>query len=206
MPTPDPVVITGAVEGDLDDAVLRRLVAHIGATAGPVYGRHGKAHLRQRLNGYNQAARLSPWVVLVDLNHDADCAPPLLASWLPHPASNMCFRIAVRMVEAWLLADRDRLSLFLSIPRSQLPFKPEELDDPKHTIIELARLSRRRDIREDIVPRPGSGRTVGPAYTSRLIEFVFDRTAGWRPDIAANFSDSLDRCLRCLQRFLNSMT
>jgi hypothetical protein len=36
-------------------------------------------------------------------------------------------------------------------------------------VVELARYSRRRDIREDMVPRPGSGRSVGAAYTSRLI-------------------------------------
>jgi hypothetical protein len=83
MPSSNPVVISAAVEGDLDDAVLRRLVEYIGAIPGAVYGRHGKAHLRQRLTGYNQAARLAPWVVLVDLDHDADCAPPFRSAWLP---------------------------------------------------------------------------------------------------------------------------
>jgi hypothetical protein len=206
MPSSHPVVITAAVEGDLDEAVLRRLVEYIGATPGPVYGRHGKAHLRQRLAGYNQAARLAPWVVLVDLDHDADCAPPFRSAWLPNPAPNMCFRIAVRMVEAWLLADRDRLSRFLRVPPSQLPLKPEELNDPKSTIVDLARRSRRRDIREDMVPRPGSGRTVGPAYTSRLIEFVAQGPAGWRPDVAAKLSDSLERCLRRLRTFATGAT
>lgn len=205
MSAPNLVVITGAVEGDLDEAVLRRLVDHIGATPGPVYGRHGKANLRQRLSSYNQAAHLSPWVVLVDLNHDADCAPPFRQSWLPFPAPYMCFRVAVRMVEAWLLADRDHLSRFLRVPLSQLPLKPEELDNPKHTIIELARHSRRREVLEDIVPRPGSGRMVGPAYTSRLIEFVLHSPSGWRPNVAAKSSDSLNRCLRCLRKFTRDL-
>ena len=199
MADPNLVVITGAVEGDVDEAVLRRLVEHVGATPGPVHGRNGKHHLRQRLDGYNQAACLSPWVVLVDLNHDADCAPPLRVSWLPNLAPYMCFRVAVRMGEAWLLADRERLASFLSIRVPQVPLDPEAVDDPKHTMVELAKLSRRREIREDMVPRPGSGRTVGPAYTSRLIEFVVSGAAGWRPDVAAKSSDSLGRCLRCLR-------
>ncbi len=204
MASPNLVVITGAVEGDLDEAVVRRLVEHVGAWPGPVHGRNGKTHLRQRLAGYNQAAYLSPWIVLVDLNHDAECAPPLRTSWLPNPAPHMCFRVAVRMVEAWLLADRERLSRFLSVHVSQVPMNPEAMDDPKRTMVELAQLSRRREIREDMLPRPGSGRTVGPAYTSRLIEFVVGTEAGWCPDIAARSSDSLDRCLSCLRRLVES--
>ena len=202
MALPNLVVVTGAVEGDVDEAVLRRLVEHVGAMPGPVHGKNGKTYLQQRLGGYNQAAQLSPWVVLVDLDHDADCAPPFRASWLPNPAPYMCFRVAVRMVEAWLLADRERLSRFLSVHASQVPLNPEAVDDPKQSMVDLARQSRRREIREDMVPRPGSGRTVGPAYTSRLIEFVLEGTFGWRPEVAAKLSDSLDRCLDCLRRLV----
>lgn len=205
MASPNLVVITGAVEGDLDEAVVRRLVEHVGARPGPVHGRNGKAHLRQRLGGYNQAAHLSPWLVLVDLDHDAECAPPLRTSWLPNPAPYMCFRIAVRMVEGWLLADRERLSRFLSVHASQVPLNPEAVDDPKQSMVELARQSRRREIREDMVPRQATGRSVGPAYTSRLIEFVTVPLGGWRPDVAAKASDSLERCLRCLRQMVQRL-
>lgn len=195
-------MISGAVEGLADEAVFRRLVEHIGAMPGPVHGKNGKHFLRQRLNGYNQAAHRAPWVVLVDLNHDADCAPPLRSSWLPRPAPNICFRVAVREIEAWLLADRDRFSAFFSIAASRIPANPEAEPEPKRRVVELARWSRRRAIREDMVPRPGSGRVVGPAYASRLIEFVADVADGWRPHVAARSSDSLDRCLRCLWRLV----
>ena len=47
------------------------------------------------------------------------------------------------------------------------------------------------------VPRNGSGRTEGPAYTSRLIEYATDR---WRPDVAVQRADSLRRAVACLQR------
>ncbi len=194
------VVISGAVEGLIDEAVLRRLIEHVGATAGPVFGKNGKAHLRQRIRGYNQAAHYRPWVVLVDLNRDAECAPPLRRAWLPHPALKMCFRVAVRAIEAWLLADRERISAFLGVPMAGIPLNTEEVEDPKGAVVDLARQSRKREIREDMVPRPESGRGVGPAYTSRLIEFVSHRQAGWRPAAAAKSSDSLRRCLACLRR------
>ena len=171
MPRENPVFITAAVEGNVDEEVVRRLIEHVGGTPGPVYGRNGKDHLRQRIANYNQAARLSPWVVLVDLDHDAECAPPLRSAWLPALSPYMCLRVAVRQVEAWLLADRERLSKFLSVSTSRIPHNPESVEQPKIALVEIARYSRRRDIREDMVPRPGSGRSVGPAYTARLIEF-----------------------------------
>jgi hypothetical protein len=62
-------------------------------------------------------------------------------------------------------------------------------------MVTLAGKSRRRAVREDMVPNPGSGQSVGPAYTSRMIEFIQDRDAGWRPDIAVTNSDSLRRCV-----------
>ena len=67
-------------------------------------------------------------------------------------------------------------------------------------MVDIARHSRRREIREDMLPRTGSGRVVGPAYTARLIEFVMGGKIGWRPEIAAERSESLKRCLRSLRR------
>jgi len=204
MTTPAPVTISGAVEGPADEAVLRRLVQHVGATLGTVYGKQGKDRLQQQLNGYNQAARYRPWVVLIDLDRDGDCVPPLLTSWLPNPAPYLCFRIAVRAIEAWLIADRERIARFLSVSVNRVPTAPETLDSPKIELVNLARHSRRRAIREDMVPRPESGRQVGPAYTSRLIEFVEDARNGWRPDVAAAACDSLARSLRCIQRLVEA--
>jgi hypothetical protein len=102
-------IVTGAVEGDLDEAVLRRILADYGITLGLVHGRRGKAFLLQCLNGYNNAAKFAPWVVLVDLDRDCVCATSCVRQWLNNPAPQMCFRIAVRSIEAWLLADRERL-------------------------------------------------------------------------------------------------
>lgn len=190
MPAPNPVVISGAVEGLVDEAVLRRLLQDAGASPGPIHGRNGKSYLRRHLAGYNSAARVSPWVVLVDLDHEASCAPELVVLWLSRPAAHMHLRVAVREVEAWLLADRENLAPFLGVATQRISPTPEMIADPKLTMVDLARQSRRREIREDMVPRPGSGRVVGPAYTSRLIEFVGEF---WRPEVAARSADSLRR-------------
>lgn len=204
MPGRDPVVISGAVEGFLDEAILKRLIIYAGARPGQIYGKKGKAQLLDRLGGYNQAAQFAPWAVLVDLDQDADCPPPLRGAWLAQPAAMMCFRIVVREIEAWLFADRDRLARFLVVSKSLIPTDPEAIASPKEALAQLAQRSRRRDIREDIAPRPGSGRPVGPSYSSRLIQFVQDSQWGWRPEIAAQSSASLMRCLRCLGRLIPS--
>jgi hypothetical protein len=138
----------------------------------------------------------------VDLDADAGCAPPLRAVWLPQPAPMMCFRVAVRAVEAWLLADREQLARFLGIAASRVPLAPETVLDPKRALVDLAARSRRRAIREDMVPRSGSGRSVGPAYASRLIEFV---DGYWRPEMATNNSDSLRRCCERLDEIVARM-
>lgn len=200
MPASEPVVVSGAVEGLVDEAVLKRLIVQVGAQPGPIYGKTGKAQLLRRLEGFNRAARFGHWVVLVDLDHDAECAPPFRTAHLAQPAPNMCFRIAVREVEAWLLADREHLARFLAVPQRAVPHDPEAIASPKDAMAQLAQRSRRRDIREDIAPRPRSGRRVGPAYSSRLIQFVTDPARGWRPEFAAQNSGSLERCMRCLKR------
>jgi len=191
------VVIAAAVEGVIDEAVVRKLIVQAGAVPGTVCGKQGKGYLRRKIAGYNSAARRTPWLILVYLDQDYDCAPALCNEWLPSPAHHLCFRIAVPEVEAWLMADFMRIASFLSIHRTRVSSTPESLADPKAEMVELSRHSRRRDIREDMIPRRRSHRRVGPGYSARLIEYVGKR---WRPDVAAEHSDSLKRALRCIRR------
>jgi hypothetical protein len=134
-------------------------------------------------------------LVIVDLNHE-ECAPSMRASWLPSPAPHMFFRIAVREIEAWLLADRQSLARFLAVPLTKMPANPDGLDDPKRALVDLSRFSRRRDIREGMVPTVSSHREVGPLYDSSLSEFAETK---WNLDAAADVSDSLARCIASLR-------
>ncbi|MBI3092413.1 MAG: hypothetical protein HYY96_17270 [Candidatus Tectomicrobia bacterium] len=195
------ILVNCVVEGIVDEVVLRRLFASAGAKTGSVYGKNGKPHLLQKLRGYNQAAQHGRWLVLVDLNGDADCAPPFRVRHLPDPARHMCFRVAVRAVEAWLLADMEEFAAFFGVAGSTIPQRPEQLENPKETVVQLARKSRRKDVREHLPPRLGSGRKVGPLYTSYLSEFAAQH---WRPGMAARRSDSLRRCRQRLSELLGS--
>lgn len=191
------VTICAAVEGVVDQTVAARLIRHVGAIPGPAYGRKGKPHLQRQISGYNHAAERAPWLILVDLDHEAECAPPMRQAWIPAPAPMLCFRIAVRAIEAWLMADAEALASFIGVSRTRIPRDPDTIDHPKTTMVNIASRSRRRAIREDMVPRKGSGRAVGPAYPSRLIEFA---SGHWRPNEAAATSESVRRAIACLER------
>lgn len=193
------IVVTGAVEGIVDEAIVRRLVDFVGGSIDRIVVKMGKEKLLGNLPGYNQAARHAPWVVLIDLDQDAACAPEAQRAWLADCAPAMCFRIAVRAAEAWLLADREGMAHFLAVSDARIPGTPEGLDDPKREIVDIAGHSRRRVIREGIVPRPGSGRKVGSEYSSLMIEFTLRH---WQPATAAAHSDSLRRCIDCLRSLM----
>jgi hypothetical protein len=170
-----------------------------------VYGKQGKAAIHKRIVSYNSAARHTPWIVMIDLDSEADCAPELVSGWLPAPADLMYLRVAVHAVESWLLADAHGISRFFGVSLSRVPTNPDPLPDPKLTLINLARRSRSRALREDMAPRPESGRSVGPAYVSRLIEFATDTADGWRAETAALVSPSLRSCMRRLSLLAESM-
>jgi hypothetical protein len=199
---PPSVVFAVVVEGDTDEAVALRILQHVDVAPGPTYGRNGKTWIRERMPGFVNAANHSPWLVIVDLDSDGDCAPPLIPSWVPPPSpSLLCFRMTVREVEAWLMGDIDTLATFLSVSVGRLSNDPESLSDPKQSMVEIAQRSRKRAIREDMCPRQGSGRSTGPAYASRLIEYA---STTWRPDVAAQTAPSLHRTIACLERVRDS--
>ena len=95
------------------------------------------------------------------------------------------------------MADRGPLARYLSIPQGKIPDKPEQVDDPKRTIVDLARQSRSSVVANDVVPSERSGRSVGIRYTEIMIEFVQDKWCPVRAS-ASQVAPSLDRALaRC---------
>jgi len=194
-----PVFINAVVEGITDEAIVRKIAGEIRAQLGNFYGWKGKSYIRQKINGFINAARSRPWLVLVDLDMDFECPPPLVERWVPEPPPQLCFRVAVRAAEAWLLADREAIARYLSVPLSFVPVQPENIENPKQSLIELAKRSRNHNITLDMVPDPNSGQKVGTLYASRLVEFT---TCHWRPKVARKYSESLDRCIRAIEELV----
>ncbi|SRR5579884_1235643 len=183
--------VSAAVEGDVDEAVLTKLAESCGISIRSVFGRMGKGAVCKRLDAYNRAAAHAPWIVLLDLDDDASCAPERVSRLLPCRHRNLCFRIAVRAIESWLLADRNGFASYFGLRPAEVPQSTDLLSDPKSKVVDLARRSRKSEIRRELVPRPGSKKPVGPAYSSRMMEFALYH---WDPDVAAASSESLRKC------------
>jgi hypothetical protein len=190
------------VEGPIDRIIGQRLLQYVGLSCGKAYGEHGKPDLLERLPKYNQAAKspFSPWLAIVDLDLDADCAPDFVRMSLDTPAEFMRFRVAVHAIEAWLMADADNMGRFLHVPSRRFPSNPDAENDPKQTLVNLVRrYCTREKVKEAMVPRERSGALVGPGYNTLLHEFVETTSYQWRPEVAIHHSDSLRRCIGALR-------
>jgi len=189
-----------AVEDALSEAVLRQMLKRCGQmyAVGTVYSRGGYGYLKKTIRGWNAAARGTPFLLVTDLD-SAACPSALIEEWLSVPKhDNLLFRIAVHEVEAWLLADSKGLATYLAVKPGLVPKRPEALPDPKRSLVELASVSKRKQIREDIVPRRGSTAQQGPGYNNCLSEF--DQST-WDVELAANNAKSLRRTLDRLSTF-----
>ncbi len=181
-----------AVEGLLDEYVAARLLADRNVAVSRFLGGNGKQHLVQNLPRYEHGASFEPWFSLIDLDHDHACPPDQVAALFPDGQHKMCLRVATRSIESWLMADRESLASLLRVSQTAVPTDVENLDHPKLALVGVASGSNSRTIRAQIVPRAGSGRAVGAEYNGVMAEYVRDM---WRPEVAANHSESLARCL-----------
>jgi hypothetical protein len=186
-------------EGSLDLAVLSRLTVAAGLSVGTLYGGKGKSYIDRRILNYNRAALFTPWIVLRDLDRDAQCASELVGSLLPAPATLMCFRVAVRSVESWLLADNTNLRDFFQIRRGRVQSDADIDHYPKQSMLNLLKQTRSRDLRHALVREDANGQlSEGPEYSSVLSEYVSEL---WVPNRAKAASDSLSRACNRIAEF-----
>jgi len=187
---PLPVHVIG--EDAVHAAVGRRVCASVGVTVSPTpFVLRGKSRLDRRLKEYARAATVLRFLVLRDLDHDAECAPALLRGLAPRSAPGLMLRVPVREVESWLLGHSVAFAKFLGVSEVLIPRDPESLPDPKAQVVRLARRSRRREIREGLVPYSETF-PIGPEYNSLVSDFAAN---AWDPAVAASRCDSLSRCL-----------
>ncbi len=201
------ILMNLAVEDELSEHLLRVTLGQTGRPflIGVVYGRQGNGYLKKMLPAFECAARGSAHLVMADLDN-CPCVPSLIEDWFrcdfanysKRRQHNLIFRVAVRECESWVMADREAFAEFLGIALHHVPTQPDALPDPKRQLLELARRSRRRDLRDDLVPRPGDLRTIGPDYNGRLGEFLSTR---WKASRAESSSPSFRRAYARLKQF-----
>ena len=187
-------------EDALSEAVLKQMLKQSQRpfSVGQCLNQRGYGKIKKIIYGLNYAAKGMPYLVLTDLDN-AECPLVIISEWLTQPKHpNLLFRIAVKEVEAWLLAHREGFAQFLGISVDLIPGDADRIPDPKQLLINLAKKSKKRNLREAIAPDRNSTAKIGKDYNGQLIHFV---NQSWQVASAQTNSPSLERAMNALMNF-----
>ena len=186
-----PVIL--AVEDELSEAVSRQILKRFNIEIWDTILGEGYTYLQQKAMEFNRSASGTAIFMLTDLDSAQNCPPRLIQSWIKGALNpQFFFRVAVMEVESWVMADRIGFAAFLSVPWHRIPSPTDDILNPKEFLVSLARRSRKRAIRDALVPGPGANFSVGIEYNTLLSEFVREH---WDLERAAAVSPSLKRTL-----------
>ena len=194
--------ISLAVEDDLSEVVLRQILRRSGRpyAVARCLKRGGFGYLRKKIRDFNNAAKNGlAFLVLTDMDNIASCPPAKIRTWLSEPIHpNLLFRVAVVEVESWVMAHREGFANYLGVDVVQIPQNVDSISDPKRWLVNLARRSRDRSLRQDLVPATGATSQTGPNYNARLTSFVEDH---WDLEEAIPNSESLRRAVQRIRLY-----
>jgi hypothetical protein len=188
------MIVGYGVEGSTDAPVAEHLIRLVGRVPRTLSDSGGSTVLDQKVKKWNQSSLTFPILVLRDWDDtdDVSCAPELVTKVLGGDAAtaHLVVRIAVRSIESWLLADRDAFAKYFGTTR--IPKQPDQELNPKAALVSACRSSKKKPIRDAVVPKQTSGRQVGPLYAPTIIDFAAN---AWDANRAARNSPSLARAI-----------
>jgi len=166
----------------------------------------GKDYIDNNLVKYAQASQRVKVVLLRDLDQDFPCAPSLLSGLLVGSAAryhpdNFIFRVAVREVEAWFVADKAHFGEFFRInPNLLNTVIPEAMVKPKSEMLQLIMRGRLGSRMKARFAQVGTA-PIYPAagYNQAMSEFV----EGWSVERAIRESNSLRRAVDSIKAKLS---
>jgi hypothetical protein len=189
-------------EDQLSDVVLRKIVcryAPLNEFEIISFGKRGRGYIQNKINDFNNQQNIH-FLILADLDSDK-CAPELLNKWLKRPLRhNIVFRIAVREVESWLLADTKGISQYLNLDPLFIKKEvnnPDCLSNPKLKLLSFVKRCKNRNLREDLLREDNAVYRQGPGYNSRMSLYV---KKYWKLERAVLVSDSFQRALNSIEQ------
>ena len=194
-----PIPLILIVEDPLSECVAKKILEQLDRNYQVISVLHwNKDKIRTKIKDINQSAGGSAYFVLTDQDIVARCPPKAIKELSQPIHSNLLYRFSVMEIESWVMAHREAVSPFLSIPLNRIPANVDTITDPKAHLTALAKKSKSSSIRKDIPPPDNSTSKVGPDYNGRLSEFVMTH---WDMDIALQHSPSLKRTVERLRHF-----
>jgi hypothetical protein len=177
-----------ATEDQLSEAIVLRLIDDLPIPHRVQHrlGRKGNGYLKAKMSSWCSMAQHQVVVVLTDLDR-ASCLLEFRDGWLEAaPPKNLLFRIAVREVESWVLADHVALRKLIG-KKGLLPPAPDDLSDPKRTFLNLV-TNASRQVKNDLLKTINGNLSAGIGYNAHLTMWV---QSEWNPERAEQRSPSL---------------
>jgi hypothetical protein len=190
--------ITIATEDELSEAVGCRLVSELLPDFEIVQKlrRGGNGYLKTKCQNFNQMAKRHPVLLITDLDNST-CPSALIQNWFGGSVvnENLKFRVAVKEIESWLLADHSGMTKLLGKGANSIVENPDQLHNPKEYLLQCAKRAP-RDVKNDLIRSRGALATQGLGYNARLCAFAKDE---WAPENASQRSNSLARAMQRLR-------
>ena len=187
-------------EDEISGLILRKILTSFSDkfNINNEFGKTGNGYIRKNIKNFNYASKVTPFLVLTDLDMH-ECPIQLIEKWLDFKKDeNLIFRIAVREIESWVIADAEGIAEYFKIDKTRIPKNPDQIIDSKQTLINLAKLSKSKTIKSGIVPRNGSTSKQGIQYNILIGKFIRDF---WKLERAKTRSESLQRATNALTNF-----
>lgn len=188
-------------EDELSEAFMKKLAEYFGHKYLIIasYTRGGYGYIKNNIKAFNNASKGSVYFILTDLDNYS-CPLELMDEWLglKNRRHNLLFRVAIKEVESWALADIIGFSDYFGVSERLVPRSPDTVSDPKKVLIDIVRKSKKKSFKQDILPVNENAK-VGPNYNARMIDFVNKK---WSINSALKNSESLNRAYHALDRFV----
>ena len=143
-----------AVEDTLSDAVSTKILEYFDLEIVQKIGFKGNSFLKENARNLNRTARgFYNVFLLTDLDSPKNCPPKLIQSWVGAPLnSGFLFRVAVMEIESWIMADRESIAKFLSVPLNRIPHKRRNRKTQRVSRVRLPRGAERENVRHRTAP------------------------------------------------------
>lgn len=183
-----------ASEDGLIEAIVKRILNDLGFDMGIAISicAGGKSKLYAKLPALIRSANGGLSVIVCTDLDLTPCPVQMKDEWFPHGVPmKMVFSIAIREADAWILADPG-IARYLGSTVSA-PESAESIQDPKSALIQIAKRSRKREIREEMIVARGAVARVGPGYNRVLADFV---SSEWDVELASSRCKGLNRLIQ----------
>lgn len=192
-----------ATEDELSEKLGTRIAGEVGLKVHTFIRRNGAGYLRSRIKNFCELARKFPIVLITDLDA-VDCPATLMRQWFGgnERPNDFVFRISVREIESWVLADHQGIYELMGDRIGMLPDQVDLLVDPKRELLDAASRAH-RSVREELIAKRGAIASQGIGYNKVLGDFVQNV---WSLERAYPRSPSLQRALLRLQELRVRLT